>query len=108
MAFVKVGDAGTLAPGTSRKYEYNGTAMLVANVDGTLCAIASDCPHAKGDLSAGKIADGIVTCPQHGSQFDLRTGRNVRGAKILFLKIPVRDARAFAVKVEGADLLVEI
>ena len=108
MAFVKVGDAGTLAPGTSRRYEFDGTAILVANVDGTLHAIANPCPHSKGDLSRGKIQDGIVTCPEHGSRFDLRTGRNVRGAKILFLKIPVRDARAFAVKVEGADLLVEI
>jgi len=108
MAFVKVGDLGEMPPGSSRKFGLQGTAILVANVDGTYAAIANTCPHAKGDLSRGLIRDGIVTCPQHGSRYELLTGKNVGPAKILFLKIPVADARAYPVRVEGGELLVDI
>ena len=95
MAFVRIGAVGDISPGNSRKFELDGAAILVANVDGTLHAIANTCPHSKGDLSRGAIREGIVTCPRHGSQFDLRTGKNVGPARILFLKIPVKDAQAF-------------
>jgi len=108
VAFLKIGSVGDFVPGSSRKVELDGTAILVANLDGTLHAIANTCPHAKGDLSRGLIREGIVTCPKHGSRFDLRTGRNVGPAKFLFIKVPVKDARTFAVRVEGTEVLVEI
>jgi 3-phenylpropionate/trans-cinnamate dioxygenase ferredoxin subunit len=108
MTAVKVNDAGSIAPGQGVKIETEIGPILVANVGGTLCAIANTCPHQGGDLSRGTIAEGIVTCPKHGSQFDLRTGRNVRGAKILFKTFVVEDARAYPVTAEGADLFVEI
>jgi 3-phenylpropionate/trans-cinnamate dioxygenase ferredoxin subunit len=108
MAFVKIGDAGDISPGTSRKVEVNGMAILVANVEGTFHAIANTCPHAKGDLSRGAVRDGIVTCPKHGSRFDLRTGANVGPAKFLFLKVAVKDARLFPVRVEDGEVLVEV
>ena len=108
MALVKVADVGALQPGNLIKFEHNGEAILVANVDGTYCAIANSCPHAGGDLSRGVIEEGTVTCPQHGARFDLRTGRNVGGAKILLMKILVQDARRFPVTVTGDDVLVEV
>ncbi len=108
MAFVKIGVVGDISPGNSRKFELDGVAILVANVDGTLHAIANNCPHSKGDLSRGVISEGIVSCPRHGSRFDLRTGKNVGPAKILFLKISVKDAQAFPLRVEGSEVLVEV
>ncbi|HLE58181.1 MAG TPA: Rieske 2Fe-2S domain-containing protein [Candidatus Limnocylindria bacterium] len=105
---MKVGVVDEMLPGSSRKFEHAGRAILIVSLAGTFAAIDSVCPHQKGDLSAGAIEDATVTCPKHGSRFDLRTGRNLRGAKILFLTVPVKDVRTFAVKVEGPDLLVEI
>jgi nitrite reductase (NADH) small subunit/3-phenylpropionate/trans-cinnamate dioxygenase ferredoxin subunit len=32
------------------------------------------CPHAGGNLSAGEVADGIVTCPWHQWQFRISSG----------------------------------
>lgn len=32
------------------------------------------CPHAGGNLSAGEVSEGIVTCPWHHWQFRLATG----------------------------------
>lgn len=32
------------------------------------------CPHAGGNLSAGEVSGGVVTCPWHQWPFDLATG----------------------------------
>lgn len=34
----------------------------------------NSCPHAGGNLAAGEIADGKVTCPWHQWEFDLTSG----------------------------------
>jgi nitrite reductase/ring-hydroxylating ferredoxin subunit len=42
-------------------------------------ACADRCPHAGATLSEGELENGVVTCPRHGSQFDVRTGQRLRG-----------------------------
>jgi nitrite reductase/ring-hydroxylating ferredoxin subunit len=37
------------------------------------------CPHQGAPLGRGEIEDGVVTCPAHGSRFDILTGERVRG-----------------------------
>ncbi len=37
--------------------------------------IRNSCPHAGGNLSAGEIEGGVVTCPWHQWSFDLDSGR---------------------------------
>jgi len=49
--------------------------VLVARVDGLILAAASVCPHEDVSLADGSFAAGRVTCPGHGYEFDLRTGR---------------------------------
>lgn len=44
-----------------------------------LFACADRCPHAGATLSEGEVEGGVVTCPRHGSQFDVRTGERLRG-----------------------------
>lgn len=47
---------------------------------GSGLACASDqCPHAGARLSEGAYEDGTITCPAHGSQFDVLTGERRRG-----------------------------
>jgi len=40
---------------------------------------ANRCPHKGGPIGEGLVVDGIVTCPWHGSQFEIATGECVRG-----------------------------
>lgn len=54
--------------------EVDGAALLVANVGGEYRAIGSVCTHAEGPLHEGELEDRTVTCPWHGSVFDLETG----------------------------------
>lgn len=53
--------------------------VAVYRVDGALHAIADRCPHAGARLSGGETDGGVLTCPGHGSRFDIRTGERLRG-----------------------------
>jgi 3-phenylpropionate/trans-cinnamate dioxygenase ferredoxin subunit len=88
--------------------EHGGDAILVANLDGSFYAISDTCTHQGGTLSQGTIDDGIVTCPRHGSRFDVRTGKNMRGPKILLVRGKTDDVKSYPVKVEGDDILVGV
>jgi nitrite reductase (NADH) small subunit len=56
-----------------------GRRVVIFRLPGGLAAIDAVCPHARGPLSDGIIADRCVTCPLHGRRFDLATGRAVNG-----------------------------
>ena len=108
MGWVKVTATAGLAEGKTRKVMVDGIELLFAIVNGKYYAIADKCPHMGGSLSEGTLEDGIITCPKHGSKFDVKTGKKVGDAKLLFLKIKVKDSRSFRVKVEGETLYVEL
>lgn len=44
-----------------------------------LVGLCDVCPHAGARLSGGAVEDGVITCPAHGSRFELSTGERVRG-----------------------------
>jgi nitrite reductase/ring-hydroxylating ferredoxin subunit len=61
-----------------------GTALLVKNVavfnvGGVLYATQAECTHQQGPLSEGELDGPTLTCPHHGAQFDVCTGRVLRG-----------------------------
>jgi nitrite reductase/ring-hydroxylating ferredoxin subunit len=53
--------------------------LAVYHVGSGFHACADRCPHAGGTLSEGELDSGVVTCPRHGSQFDVTTGERLRG-----------------------------
>lgn len=46
---------------------------------GELHALADLCPHAGATVSTGELEGSVITCPGHGSQFDVCSGERVRG-----------------------------
>jgi nitrite reductase/ring-hydroxylating ferredoxin subunit len=61
-----------------------GSALLVGdvavfNVAGSFCATQAKCTHRQGPLNEGTLDGSTVTCPWHGSQFDVCTGAVLRG-----------------------------
>ncbi len=75
--------------------------VAVYQVDGEVHVIADRCPHAGAALSPGELDQGILTCPRHGSQFDVCTGERVRG--------PADSApRRFRVVTDGGQLCIDI
>jgi nitrite reductase/ring-hydroxylating ferredoxin subunit len=53
--------------------------LAVYHVGARFHACADRCPHAGGTLSEGELAHGVITCPRHGSQFEVSSGQRVRG-----------------------------
>lgn len=75
--------------------------VALYHFSGALHAVADVCPHAGATLSEGELDATVVTCPRHGSRFDVTDGSRVRG--------PADDAlRTFtAVEEDGFVCLVQ-
>ena len=68
--------------------------VAVFNVAGRFCATQAKCTHRQGPLNEGALEGSTVTCPWHGSQFNVCTGAVLRG--------PARDPlMTYRVTVEG-------
>jgi nitrite reductase/ring-hydroxylating ferredoxin subunit len=97
--FIEAGKAGELAPGTMKRVDVRGRRILLANVDGRLCAVDDTCTHEEASLSTGVLRGELVKCPLHGSRFNVCTGKA--------LEEPAEeDLRTYPVRQEGARILV--
>ncbi|HZD24469.1 MAG TPA: Rieske 2Fe-2S domain-containing protein [Acidimicrobiia bacterium] len=77
-----------------------GHPVGVYHIGNEIIAIEDLCPHAGAMLSYGEISvdDGILTCPEHGSRFDTRSGTRVRGPAdegIKTFPVVVEDGQAY-------------
>ena len=52
---------------------------VVFNVAGSFCATQAKCTHRGGPLNEGKLEGSTVTCPWHGTQYNVCTGAVLRG-----------------------------
>ena len=78
--FIVVLEEGELEAGAMRAVDLDGTHVLVSHSDdGGLCAIANTRTHRGGPLNEGDRDGDVVTCPWHGSRFDLCSGEVLRG-----------------------------
>ncbi|HEX2266028.1 MAG TPA: Rieske 2Fe-2S domain-containing protein, partial [Solirubrobacterales bacterium] len=68
-----------LADGRAACALVDGVPVLLVREGGEIHALANRCTHRGGPLHEGEVGEGRVTCPWHGSQFDLRTGSVERG-----------------------------
>ena len=85
----------------------SGKDLVIVNVDGRFYALDNWCTHEQGNLSEGELNKNILTCPEHGAQFDVTTGRVVGGPDG---ESPdsISPEKSYKVVVQGADLMVEI
>jgi 3-phenylpropionate/trans-cinnamate dioxygenase ferredoxin subunit len=49
-----------------------------------------------------------VTCPKHGSKFDVTTGKCIAGPKIGFFRGKAKDETVFEVKVEDNKIKINV
>ncbi len=100
-SFHKVAEVNELAPGAGKAVEVSGKQIALFNVGGTFYAIGNACTHRGGSLSDGTLEGTKVTCPLHGAEFDLTTGKN--------LTPPAPgEVPSYKVRLEGNDVQIEI
>ena len=112
---VDVGAENEIAEGTMKSVSVEGQEVLLARTKEYFHAVGNICPHLKGRLSEGTLDGTIVTCPRHGSQFDVRTGENIRWLKgtgvvsgIAKLVKPPHSIKSYRIEVKEGRILVEI
>ena len=97
---VRVGYAKDVVKDEMRVFDVAGTKVNISSALGQLYAIDDTCTHKGCSLAKGKLDGTTVTCPCHGSQFDVTSGAVLRGPA-------QRPMRSRLVQLEGEDLLVE-
>lgn len=65
-----------------KRVDAAGFPVMLLRQEGQIYAVAATCPHAGGPLEQGRISGNTVTCPWHGSSFDLRDGRVENGPAV--------------------------
>ena len=113
--YVEVMKAGDLQDGQMKSVKAGGQDVLVAKVGGKFYAVENTCPHMGGKLALGKLEGSVVTCPVHGSQFNLKDGSVVRwtnwpGVIVAVTKLMRRPRaiKTYPVKIEGDKMLVQV
>jgi nitrite reductase/ring-hydroxylating ferredoxin subunit len=101
VAEVKVTQVSRVAAGTGAVVDAEGTAIAVFNIGGTFYAIANACTHVGGPLGKGQVEGTTVTCPWHGSQFNVTSGQVLRGPAR-------RPVATYPVRVQGDDVVVAV
>lgn len=90
-----IGPEGMLSDGAMKEVQIGGTAVLLARVGGAYYAVQGLCPHMRAHLARGTLAQFEITCPAHGSRFDVRDGGNTAWVADL-PGIAQKAARVFA------------
>jgi 3-phenylpropionate/trans-cinnamate dioxygenase ferredoxin component len=106
MNMIQVAKVTDITPGSMKSFNVGDKKILVANVGGKFFAINDLCTHAKGDLSKGKLEDKIITCPRHGSKFDVSTGICLSGPKIALSK--PKNEETYEVQIEGDSIKIKV
>jgi 3-phenylpropionate/trans-cinnamate dioxygenase ferredoxin subunit len=105
---MEVARVSDIPAGTMKSIKIEGKQLLISNVGGKYYVINGICTHAGGDLSKGKLESNIVTCPRHGSRFDVTTGECLSGPKFGFIKLKAKNEQIYEVQVEDDIVKVKI
>lgn len=77
--FTDVASVAELQDGKMSKVEVKGRPIVLLKHEDGLHAFEGTCPHYGCGLWQGKLDGHVVTCPCHGSQFDITDGHLIHG-----------------------------
>jgi len=110
-----VARAGDIAPGECRIVEVKRHSIGIFNVNGEFVAVLNICPHELAPVCRGRVSgttlpsppgeyrwgrDGeILSCPWHGWEFDLLTGKALADPRVRVRRYPteIREDTIFVV-----------
>ncbi len=100
MAFLRAAKKDEIPAGAIREFQVDGKTIALANVDGKFYAIDNTCLHRGGPLGQGELEGNVVTCPWHGWQYDVSSGKTTMN--------PAVGVETYAVEVRGEDIFVDV
>jgi len=99
MAFLRAARKDEIPAGSIREFQVNGKTLALANVDGEFYAINNTCLHRGGPLGQGELNGKVVTCPWHGWQYDVTSGKVAMNPSV--------GVDCYAIEVRGDDIFVD-
>lgn len=100
MAFSLAAKQDLIPSGAIREITVGERTIALANVDGQFYAIENACLHRAGPLGQGDLDGRVVSCPWHGWQYDVVTGRVTFNPD---MKLPT-----FPVELRGDEIWVDL
>jgi len=98
--WVRVCSTSDCSPGEATEWVVGDRVIALVHVDQRWVALDGICPHQGGPLGKGRVSGTVLTCPWHGWQFDVTTGRHQSIPSLIQPTLPV--------KVEGSDVFVDL
>jgi nitrite reductase (NADH) small subunit/3-phenylpropionate/trans-cinnamate dioxygenase ferredoxin subunit len=98
--FVTVARVGDIPKGQGATFTVGERLVAVFNEGGSYRAIDDLCPHMGFSLGAGRVEDGVVTCPWHAWRFRLCDGA--------WCDNPRLSVDTFEVRVVGEEIQVRL
>ena len=99
--WIRVAAAGDCSVGELLGVDAEGTPVVLANVEGRICALHDECSHDSYALSDGDLEGGDVVCIYHGARFEACTGAR----KALPAVQPVKS---YPVEVRDGDVYIDV
>lgn len=89
MAFQRAAKQEEVPEGSVREVRLGEHTIALANVGGNLYALNNLCLHRGGPLGQGELKGGILTCPWHGWQYQVSSGRVTFNPEMCIATYPV-------------------
>ena len=103
MAKVIVGKTSDIPEGKITHITAGGKEILVANVNGSYYATNNICTHAGAELNDGGELNGKeLTCPWHGSKWDITTG------DLIWFPQKLQSLGSYKITLEDDTIYVEV
>ena len=79
----------------------NQRALALFKFEGKVYCVDNRCTHVGGPLCRGMLKQFVVTCPLHGSRFDVRSGQVLGGPAM-------KPVPSYPVTVEGGRVFADV
>jgi 3-phenylpropionate/trans-cinnamate dioxygenase ferredoxin subunit len=90
--YIDIVPTSELPNGERLFFEIEGKPIVIFNIAGQFFSIGDICSHDDGPVGEGDIEGFTITCPRHGGEFDLQTGKAIQLPAVV-------DIPAYPVKV---------
>jgi len=97
--WTEVAQERDLAENTPQRVKAGDVPVMLVKQNGAIYAITATCTHVGGPLDEGEIGNCTVTCPWHGSVYDLRDAHVIHGPA-------AGDGNAYEVRVEAGTVSI--
>jgi len=94
--FLEIAPASELPPGERLFVEIAGKSIVIFNIAGQFFSIADVCSHDDGPVGEGDLEGFNITCPRHGAEFDVRTGKVMQMPAVVDISaypVQIRDGK---------------